>query len=218
MNEGPEATGGRPSGRRRRLGRSVFILPSLFTVGNLFCGYYAIIATMRGHYDHAAQAIGIAIILDMLDGRIARMTNSATGFGLAARLAGRRHIVRHRPIDPGLCLGAGGGHAARRLGRRLHIHDLRGDAAGALQYPGRAPEALRRAAYPRRRRHGRRRGALRRRPTGGGRYRRRLAGRRRSLPAVVPDGQHDQIQQPEVPDARKEVPPHYPGARARCSP
>ena len=68
--------------KRRRLGRSVFILPSLFTVGNIFCGYYAIIATMNGHYDAAAQAIGIAIVLDMLDGRIARMTNSATGFGL----------------------------------------------------------------------------------------------------------------------------------------
>lgn len=68
--------------RRRRLGRSVFILPSVFTVGNIFCGYYAIISTMRGNYDHAAQAIGIAIILDMLDGRIARLTNSATDFGL----------------------------------------------------------------------------------------------------------------------------------------
>jgi CDP-diacylglycerol--serine O-phosphatidyltransferase len=71
-----------PAARRRRLGRSIFILPSLFTVGNIFCGYYAIISTMRGHYDHAAQAIGIAIVLDMLDGRIARLTNSATDFGL----------------------------------------------------------------------------------------------------------------------------------------
>ncbi len=68
--------------RRRRLGRSVFILPSLFTVGNIFCGYYAIIATMNGRYDAAAMAVGIAIVLDMLDGRIARLTNSATGFGL----------------------------------------------------------------------------------------------------------------------------------------
>ena len=67
---------------RRHLGRSVFILPSLFTVGNIFCGYYAIIATMHERYDFAAQAIGFAIILDMLDGRIARLTNSATGFGL----------------------------------------------------------------------------------------------------------------------------------------
>ncbi len=66
----------------RRLGRGVFILPSIFTVGNIFCGYYAIICTMQQQYDHAAQAIGIAIVLDMLDGRIARMTNTATAFGL----------------------------------------------------------------------------------------------------------------------------------------
>ncbi len=68
--------------RRKRLGRSVFVLPSLFTVGNIFCGYYAILATMRGNYGAAAYAIGIAILLDMLDGRIARLTNSSTGFGL----------------------------------------------------------------------------------------------------------------------------------------
>jgi CDP-diacylglycerol---serine O-phosphatidyltransferase len=66
----------------RRLGRSVFILPSVFTVGNIFCGFFAVISTMHGQYDSAAQAIGIAIVLDMLDGRIARMTNTATGFGL----------------------------------------------------------------------------------------------------------------------------------------
>jgi CDP-diacylglycerol--serine O-phosphatidyltransferase len=68
--------------KRRRLGRSIYILPSLFTVGNIFCGYYAIMSTMSGHYDAAAQAIGIAIILDMLDGRIARLANATSGFGL----------------------------------------------------------------------------------------------------------------------------------------
>ena len=68
--------------RRRRLGRSVFVLPSLFTVGNIFCGYYAILATMRGNYEQAAYAIGIAIVLDSLDGLIARLTNSTSGFGL----------------------------------------------------------------------------------------------------------------------------------------
>lgn len=73
---------GVPGPRRKRLGRSVFILPSAFTVGNIFCGFYAIVSTMRGNYDIAAQAIGIAIILDILDGRIARLTNSATDFGL----------------------------------------------------------------------------------------------------------------------------------------
>jgi CDP-diacylglycerol---serine O-phosphatidyltransferase len=73
---------GEPVPRHRRLGRSVFVLPSLFTVGNIFCGYYAILATMHGNFGQAAHAIGIAIILDVLDGRIARATNSSTGFGL----------------------------------------------------------------------------------------------------------------------------------------
>jgi CDP-diacylglycerol--serine O-phosphatidyltransferase len=77
----PSLSDENPISRRRR-GRSIYILPSLFTVGNIFCGYFAIISTMRGHYDAAAQAIGIAIILDILDGRIARLTNSATAFGL----------------------------------------------------------------------------------------------------------------------------------------
>lgn len=66
----------------KHLGRSIFILPTLFTVGNIFCGYYAILATMNGVFNQAAYAIGIAILLDMLDGRIARLTNSSTGFGL----------------------------------------------------------------------------------------------------------------------------------------
>lgn len=66
----------------KRLRRTVFILPSLFTVGNIFCGYYAILSTTQGAFVHAAYAIGIAIILDMIDGRIARLTNSSTDFGL----------------------------------------------------------------------------------------------------------------------------------------
>jgi len=77
-NDGvPEVTG-----RRRRLGRSVFVLPSLFTVANIFCGYSAILSTIGRNYDQAAYAIGIAIILDSLDGLIARLTNSTSGFGL----------------------------------------------------------------------------------------------------------------------------------------
>lgn len=66
----------------KRLRRTVFILPSLFTVGNIFCGYYAILSTTQGSFINAAYAIGIAIILDMIDGRIARLTNSSTDFGL----------------------------------------------------------------------------------------------------------------------------------------
>jgi len=67
---------------KRRFRRSVFILPSLFTVGNIFCGYYAILSSTQGYYVHAAYAIGIAIILDMIDGRLARLMNSSTEFGL----------------------------------------------------------------------------------------------------------------------------------------
>ncbi len=66
----------------KRLRRSVFILPSLFTVGNIFCGYYSILSSTHGLYVHASYAIGIAIVLDMIDGRIARLTNSSTEFGL----------------------------------------------------------------------------------------------------------------------------------------
>jgi CDP-diacylglycerol---serine O-phosphatidyltransferase len=68
--------------RRKRLGRGIFVLPSLFTVGNIFCGYYAIVHSMDGNYIPASIAIGIAIFLDMADGRIARLTNSSTDFGL----------------------------------------------------------------------------------------------------------------------------------------
>ena len=67
---------------RRRLRRGVYLLPSLFTVGNLFCGYACIVYAMRGEFETAAPFIGMAIVLDMLDGRIARMTGTASDFGL----------------------------------------------------------------------------------------------------------------------------------------
>jgi CDP-diacylglycerol--serine O-phosphatidyltransferase len=67
---------------RRRFRRGVALLPSLFTVANLFCGYACIVYAMRGEYETAAPFIGIAIILDMLDGRIARLTGTASDFGV----------------------------------------------------------------------------------------------------------------------------------------
>jgi CDP-diacylglycerol--serine O-phosphatidyltransferase len=60
----------------------MFLLPSLITVGNMFCGYAAIMYAMRGDLAVAAPFIGVAIVLDMLDGRIARMTGTASPFGL----------------------------------------------------------------------------------------------------------------------------------------
>jgi len=71
--------------RRARLRRGIFLIPSLFTVANLLCGYYASIAALVGgreDFDHAAKALGIAILFDSLDGRIARMTGTNTEFGV----------------------------------------------------------------------------------------------------------------------------------------
>lgn len=60
----------------------MFLLPSLITVGNMFCGYAAIMYAMQGKLVLAAPFIGVAIVLDLLDGRIARMTGTASEFGL----------------------------------------------------------------------------------------------------------------------------------------
>jgi CDP-diacylglycerol--serine O-phosphatidyltransferase len=68
--------------RRRRFSRGVSLLPSLFTMGNMFCGYACVVYAMRGEYETAAPFIGFAIVLDMLDGRIARLTGTASDFGV----------------------------------------------------------------------------------------------------------------------------------------
>jgi CDP-diacylglycerol--serine O-phosphatidyltransferase len=68
--------------RRPRLRRGVYLLPSLFTMGNMFCGYACVVYAMRGEYETAAPFIGLAIVLDILDGRIARLTGTASAFGV----------------------------------------------------------------------------------------------------------------------------------------
>lgn len=65
-----------------RMRRGIYVIPSLFTSGNIFCGFYALISAYQGLYFHAALAILIAIILDGLDGKVARMTNASSDFGL----------------------------------------------------------------------------------------------------------------------------------------
>src|SRR5436190_17015093 len=74
---------------KRKLGKSqprlrpgLSIIPSLFTVGNIVCGYYSVIATLRGNYDQAAIAIGLGSVLDGLDGRIARLMKTTSDFGV----------------------------------------------------------------------------------------------------------------------------------------
>src|SRR5579862_3411514 len=67
---------------RRRFRRGVYLLPSLMTLGNMFCGYACVVYAMRGEYQTAAPFIGFAIVLDILDGRIARLTGTASDFGV----------------------------------------------------------------------------------------------------------------------------------------
>jgi CDP-diacylglycerol---serine O-phosphatidyltransferase len=66
---------------RRRFRRGVYLLPSLLTMANMFCGYACVVYAMRGEFETAAPYIGFAVVLDMLDGRIARLTNSQSAFG-----------------------------------------------------------------------------------------------------------------------------------------
>lgn len=61
--------------------KGIYLLPNLFTTGALFSGFYAIIAGMNGNFEVAAIAIFVAMVLDGLDGRVARLTNTSSAFG-----------------------------------------------------------------------------------------------------------------------------------------
>ena len=85
MAEIAEAGGAVGTGRNPR--RGMYVLPSLFTAGNIAAGYYAITQSVQGsvadpnYFNRAALAIGFAVLFDGLDGRIARMTNTTSDFG-----------------------------------------------------------------------------------------------------------------------------------------
>jgi CDP-diacylglycerol--serine O-phosphatidyltransferase len=65
--------------RKRRKG--IYILPNLFTLAALFGGFYSIVMAMNGRFDLAAAGVFVAMVLDSLDGRVARMTNTQSAFG-----------------------------------------------------------------------------------------------------------------------------------------
>jgi CDP-diacylglycerol---serine O-phosphatidyltransferase len=73
--------------RKRRMRKGMYILPSLFTTGNMAAGFYAILEVVHAtavtpwHLDNAAKAIGFAVLFDGLDGRVARMTGTCSDFG-----------------------------------------------------------------------------------------------------------------------------------------
>jgi CDP-diacylglycerol--serine O-phosphatidyltransferase len=67
--------------RPRMRDRGIYLLPNLFTTGALFAGFYAVVQAMNNRFEYAAVAIFIAMVLDGLDGRVARMTHTQSAFG-----------------------------------------------------------------------------------------------------------------------------------------
>jgi len=69
-------------GLREKRSRSIFLLPSLLTTANLFCGFLAMLLTVQGRYVDAAVAIFVAMVMDLLDGRVARLMKATSQFGV----------------------------------------------------------------------------------------------------------------------------------------
>jgi CDP-diacylglycerol--serine O-phosphatidyltransferase len=82
MHDGQDPQAEAPEGivvRKRRKG--IYILPNLFTLAALFGGFYAVVMAVNGRFDLAAVGVFCAMVLDSLDGRVARMTNTQSAFG-----------------------------------------------------------------------------------------------------------------------------------------
>ncbi|OIP92415.1 MAG: CDP-diacylglycerol--serine O-phosphatidyltransferase [Syntrophaceae bacterium CG2_30_49_12] len=69
------------SSKKTGMKKGVYVLPNLLTTASLYCGFYSVIASLKGDFSLAAVAILISLVLDALDGRIARMTNTLSRFG-----------------------------------------------------------------------------------------------------------------------------------------
>jgi len=70
-----------PGTDRPKRARGIYLLPNLFTTAALFSGFYGVLAAMNGQFEPAAIAIFVAMVLDGLDGRVARLTNTQSAFG-----------------------------------------------------------------------------------------------------------------------------------------
>jgi len=140
---------------RRGIRRGIYILPSLFTVGTLVCGYYAILSTQRAGQllaaagaatlasnaaelgalavvalDNAAKAIGWAIVFDGLDGRIARLTNTASPFG--RELDSLADVITFG-VAPAVLAYVWGVRGLGELAGAPHLQNIR-DLAGILTF------------------------------------------------------------------------------------
>jgi CDP-diacylglycerol--serine O-phosphatidyltransferase len=104
---------------REHYRKGMFIVPSLFTVSNMFCGFYSMSLAIRGDYEVASVLIGIAMILDTLDGRLARMMNTASDFGV--QLDSLADVITFGVAPAWLCFqwafsGYEGPHSIQRAG------------------------------------------------------------------------------------------------------
>jgi CDP-diacylglycerol--serine O-phosphatidyltransferase len=81
MHDGADAVADQDDAPLRPRRKGIYILPNLFTLAALFGGFFAIVMAMNGQFDQAAYGIFIAAVLDSLDGRVARMTNTQSAFG-----------------------------------------------------------------------------------------------------------------------------------------
>ena len=83
LDRGGGFGGGRRGPFRQKMrGRGIFLLPSLLTTGNLFCGFFAMLLTVESRYFEASLAIFVAMVMDMLDGRVARLMKATSQFGV----------------------------------------------------------------------------------------------------------------------------------------
>ena len=203
----------RADAQPRGVRRGVYLLPSLFTMANMFCGYACIVYSMRGEFATAAPFIGFAIVLDMLDGRVARMTGATSEFGV--EFDSLADVISFGVAPAILVVPRGACEPLGRLGWAVGFPFRRGGrgAAGSFQHSVRhAGQALlRRTAEPRGgRRPGRDSVCVSCRFSGDGP---RASGARHGDRAGAADGQHDPI--PQLQDFRPAVAAQLSGAAAR---
>ncbi len=67
--------------KNKMVNRGIYILPNLFTLSSIFSGIYAMVSSINGNFENACIAIFVAMLLDSLDGRVARLTNTMSSFG-----------------------------------------------------------------------------------------------------------------------------------------
>src|SRR5690554_4287471 len=89
---------GHDSEGRKVRHKGIYLLPNLFTTANLFAGFYSIMCAINGNFTVAAATVFVAMVLDGLDGRVARMTNTQSAFALSMiRCLIWLPLVWHRP-------------------------------------------------------------------------------------------------------------------------